>query len=102
METLQQISDGSLEDIEFPGVSLEVKQEEGEDYGLPPIDELSELDPPLSFPEMDMMDENAPIRKKRLKKKSTRFNFIENKLGARTLGARSRGSKNVTYREQTT
>ena len=27
---------------------------------------------------------------------------IENKLGARTLGARSRGSKNVTYRQQTT
>ena len=25
-----------------------------------------------------------------------------NKLGARTLGARSRGSKNVTYRQQTT
>ena len=25
-----------------------------------------------------------------------------NKLGARTLGARSRGSKNVTYRKQTT
>ena len=27
---------------------------------------------------------------------------ISNKLGARTLGARSGGSKNVTYREQTT
>ena len=25
-----------------------------------------------------------------------------NKLGARTLGAHSRGSKNVTYRQQTT
>ena len=27
---------------------------------------------------------------------------IKNKLGARTLGARSRGSKNVTYIQQTT
>ena len=29
-------------------------------------------------------------------------NNIKNKLGARTLGARSRGSKNVTYIQQTT
>ena len=29
-------------------------------------------------------------------------NTNNNKLGARTLGARSRGSKNVTYRQQTT
>ena len=30
------------------------------------------------------------------------FKIKKNKLGARTLGARSRGSKNVTYRQQTT
>ena len=30
------------------------------------------------------------------------LDIILNKLGARTLGARSRGSKNVTYRQQTT
>ena len=30
------------------------------------------------------------------------INNKHNKLGARTLGARSRGSKNVTYRQQTT
>ena len=30
------------------------------------------------------------------------FNMKTNKLGARTLGARSGGSKNVTYRQQTT
>ena len=30
------------------------------------------------------------------------FQKKANKLGARTLGARSRGSKNVTYRQQTT
>ena len=30
------------------------------------------------------------------------FRISKNKLGARTLGARSGGSKNVTYREQTT
>ena len=30
------------------------------------------------------------------------LNLKKNKLGARTLGARSRGSKNVTYIQQTT
>ena len=30
------------------------------------------------------------------------LDYYKDKLGARTLGARSRGSKNVTYRQQTT
>ena len=32
---LRQITDGSLDDVEFPDSSLEVKEEEGEDYELP-------------------------------------------------------------------
>ena len=56
-----------MEDIEFPGVSLEVKQEEGEDYALP-LPETDDFDPPLPLPEMDMIDENLPLKKKRLKK----------------------------------
>ena len=34
LDTLQQISDGSLEDINFPGISSEIKQE-AEEYELP-------------------------------------------------------------------
>ena len=76
LDTLQHISDGSLEDIEFPRVPLEVKQEEGEDYTLPPETDLNfssteDFDSQLPFQETDMndgYDENAPIKKKRLKK----------------------------------
>ena len=35
LDTLQQISDGSLDDIDFPGVSSEIKQEEAEEFELP-------------------------------------------------------------------
>ena len=34
MDTLKQISDGSLEDVEFPGLSPDIKQE-SEDYEMP-------------------------------------------------------------------
>ena len=32
---LRQITDGSLDDVEFSDASLEVKEEEGKDYELP-------------------------------------------------------------------
>ena len=44
--------------------------------------------------EADILNEWVQFRKK--------MKPIRNKLGARTLGARSRGSKNVTYIQQTT
>jgi hypothetical protein len=34
LDSLQQISDGSIEDIDFPGISSEIKQE-AEEYELP-------------------------------------------------------------------
>ena len=35
LPSLQQISDGSLDDVEFPNVSFNVKQEIGEEFDLP-------------------------------------------------------------------
>ena len=44
MDTLQQISDGSLDDVDFPGNSQEIKQEP-EEFDLPAhVDELDEKD----------------------------------------------------------
>ena len=44
LDTLQLISDGSLDDVDFPGNSHEIKQEP-EDFDLPAnVDELDEKD----------------------------------------------------------
>ena len=56
LDSLQQISDGSLDEIEFP--NLKIKQEEG----------LEEFDLPTDCLEVDMIGKNDTVRKRRIKK----------------------------------
>ena len=56
LDSLQQISDGSLDEIEFP--NLKIKQEEG----------LEDFDLPTDCLEVDMIGKNDTVRKRRIKK----------------------------------
>ena len=56
LDSLQQISDGSLDDIEFP--DLKIKQEEN----------VEDFDLPTDCLEVDMFGKNDSVRKKRTKK----------------------------------
>ena len=56
MDSLQQISDGSLDEIEFP--DLKIKQEEN----------LEDFDLPTDCLEVDMIGKNDTVRKRKVKK----------------------------------